>query len=142
MKVSEIMSHDVVLVRREQTLEEAARLMAEIDAGALPVSDGGKLVGMITDRDIAVRAVAQGKGPHRFVEEVMTPDAKYCYEDEDTNDVARNMAEVQVRRLPVLSRDQRLVGIVSLADLATLDGPQSAVVAIEGVSNPGGQHWQ
>jgi CBS domain-containing protein len=104
--------------------------------------DGGKLVGMITDRDIAVRAVAHGKGPHRFVEEVMTREARHCYEDDETAEVARHMAELQVRRMPVLSRDQRLVGIISLADLATLDGPQSAGVAIEGVSNPGGAHRQ
>jgi CBS domain-containing protein len=142
MRVGEIMSDDVVLVRRDQTLQEAARLMAEADAGALPVIDGGKLIGMITDRDITVRAVAQGKGPHRFVDEVMTREAQACYEDDDTVDVARHMAEIQVRRMPVLSRDQRLVGIISLADLATLDGPLSASVAIEGVSTPGGQHRQ
>ena len=142
MKVSEIMSRDVVLVRRDQTLQEAARLMAEADAGALPVRDGGKIVGMITDRDITVRAVAQGKGPHRFVDEVMTREAQHCYEDDDTTDAARYMAAIQVRRMPVLNRDNQLVGIISLADLATLDGPQSASMAMEGISTPGGLHRQ
>ena len=118
MKVSEVMTRDVRLIEPTQTIRDAAKLMAELDAGIMPVREGDRLVGMITDRDIAIRAVAEGKGPDTPVREVLTADVKYCYEDDDTDDVARNMADIQVRRLPVLTRDKRLVGIVSLGDLA------------------------
>ena len=93
-------------------------MMAAIDVGLLPVGEGDRLVGMITDRDIAVRAVGEGKGPATLVEQVMTQDVKYCYEDEDTGHIARNMAEQQVRRLPVLSHDKRLVGMITDRDIA------------------------
>src|ERR687883_714396 len=112
MRVSEAMTRDVRVASPEQSIREAARIMAEIDAGVMPVREGDRLVGMITDRDIAVRAVAEGKGPDTPIREVMTEDVKYCFEDDDTGDVARNMAEIQVRRLPVLTREKRLVGIV------------------------------
>jgi CBS domain-containing protein len=114
MKVSEVMTRDVRLIEPTQTIQDAARLMAEIDTGIILIREGDPLVGMITDRDITVRAVAQSRGPGTPVREVMTNDVKYCFEDEDTDAVARNMADVQVRRLPVLTRDKRLVGIVSL----------------------------
>ena len=118
MRVAEVMTRDVRLIEPNQTIRDAARLMAEMDAGIMPVREGDRLVGMITDRDIAVRAVAQGRGPDTPVREVMTDEVKYCFEDDDTDAVARNMAEIQVRRLPVLTRDKRLVGIISLGDLA------------------------
>ncbi|WP_119418316.1 CBS domain-containing protein [Desertibaculum subflavum] len=118
MRIAEIMSREVRLARPTDTVQHAARLMAEIEAGALPVGEGDRLVGMLTDRDIAVRAVAAGRGPDCPVAEVMTRDVKYVYEDETIDDLARNIAMLQVRRLPVLSRDKRLVGIVSLSDLA------------------------
>src|SRR5215213_3133664 len=105
----------------------------------MPVRAGDRVVGMITDRDITVRAVAQGRGPDTPVREVMTDEVKYCYEDDDTNDVARNMADIQVRRLPVLTRDKRLVGIISLGDMAVSD---EAGEAVAGISQPGGQHSQ
>jgi CBS domain-containing protein len=142
MKVSEVMTRDVQLIEPTQTIRDAARMMAELDAGILPVREGDRLVGMITDRDIAVRAVAEGKGPDTPVREVMTDDVKYCYEDDDTEDVARNMADIQVRRLPVLARDKRLVGIISLGDLAVTDGSGSAGEAVAGISQPGGEHSQ
>ncbi|MGF9764905.1 CBS domain-containing protein [Microvirga sp. 0TCS3.31] len=142
MKVSEVMTRDVQLIEPTQTIREAARLMAELDAGIMPVREGDRLVGMITDRDIAVRAVAEGKGPDTSVREVMTDDVKYCYEDDDTDDVARNMADIQVRRLPVLTRDKRLVGIISLGDMAVTDEPGKAGEAAAGISQPGGQHSQ
>jgi CBS domain-containing protein len=116
--------------------------MAELDAGIMPVREGDRLVGMITDRDIAVRAVAAGKGTDTSVREVMTEDVKYCFEDEDTDDVARNMADLQVRRLPVLTRDKRLVGIISLGDMAVSDESGKAGEAVAGISQPGGQHSQ
>ena len=135
MRVAEVMTRDVRLIEPNQTIRDAARLMAEMDAGIMPVREGDRLVGMITDRDIAVRAVAQGRGPDTAVREVMTDEVKYCYEDDDTNDVARNMADIQVRRLPVLTREKRLVGIISLGDMALSDEAGEAVAG-------GGQHSQ
>jgi CBS domain-containing protein len=137
-----LMTSDVRLIEPTQTIRDAARLMAELDTGILPVREGDRLVGMITDRDITVRAVAQGRGPDTPVREVMTDDVKYCYEDDDTNDVARNMADIQVRRLPVLTRDKRLVGIISLGDMAMSDGSGRVGEAVAGISQPGGQHSQ
>jgi CBS domain-containing protein len=142
MKVSEIMTRDVRLIEPNQTIRDAARLMAELDAGTMPVREGDRLVGMITDRDIAVRAVAEGRGPDTPVREVMTDEVKYCFEDDDTKDVARNMADIQVRRLPVLTRDKRLVGIISLGDMVLSDESGKAGEAVAGISQPGGQHSQ
>src|SRR6478735_4172415 len=95
MKVSEVMTRDVQLIEPTQTIRDAAKLMAEMDAGIMPIREGDRLVGMITDRDIVVRAVAEGKGPDTSIREVMTEEVKYCYEDDDTEDVARNMADIQ-----------------------------------------------
>jgi CBS domain-containing protein len=136
MRISEIMSRDVRLANPNQTLQEAARMMAELDVGAIPVADNERLVGMLTDRDIAVRGVAAGKDPKSCkVGECMTSDVKYVFEDETTGDLARNMSTLQVRRLPVLNRDKRLVGIVSLGDLATTNGTGDETKdAIAGVS--------
>ncbi len=142
MKVSEAMTRDVRITSPDQSIREAARIMAEIDAGVLPVGENDRLVGMITDRDIAIRAVAEGKGPDTSVREVMTQDVKYCFDDEDTDDVARNMADQQVRRFPVVNRDKRLVGILSLGDLAVMEGARPAGEALAGVSQPGGEHSQ
>jgi len=143
MKVSECMTRDVKIARPEQTIQEAARLMREIDAGLLPVGDNDKLVGMLTDRDIAVRAVADGKAPLTPVREVMTKDVKYVFEDEDIKNATRSMADQQVRRLPVVNRDKRLVGIISLADLAiSKAGNGAAARALHGIARPGGKHTQ
>jgi CBS domain-containing protein len=111
-------------------------MMAESDMGVLPVGENDRLVGMITDRDIAIRAVAAGKGPDTVVRDVMTEDMKYCFEDDEIGDVAANMAALQVRRLPVLSRQKRLVGIVSLGDIAIATGPEPAGAAVEAISQP------
>jgi len=136
MQVSEIMSRDVKIAAPSDTLEQAAKLMATIDVGLLPVGENDRLVGMLTDRDITVRAVAKGRSPSECkVSDVMTSDVKYVFEDEDTEDVARNMADLQVRRLPVLNRDKRLVGIVSIGDLATRGDDAPAIeTAVTGVS--------
>ena len=141
MRVSEVMTRDVRLANPGQPIREVAKMMADIDAGAVPVSDNDRLVGMVTDRDIAVRAVAAGKGPDTPVREVMTPEVKYVFEDEDLDQVAKNMASIRVRRLPVVNRDKRLVGIVSLGDVA-LKGERAAAKAVKGVSQPGGPHSQ
>jgi CBS domain-containing protein len=142
MKVSEVMTRQVELAKPDETIEQAARLMAKVDTGALPVSEGDRLVGMITDRDIAIRAVAEGKGPDTKVREAMTPEVKYCFEDEDLGHVAKNMGDIRVRRLPVVNRDKRLVGIVSLGDIAVEAGKGPAGQALAGVSRPGGPHAQ
>jgi CBS domain-containing protein len=139
MRVSEAMTRDVRLAQPGQTIRDAARIMADIDAGSVPVSENDRLVGMITDRDIAVRAVAAGKGPDTPVREVMSQDVKYCYDDEDLDHVARNLGDIRVRRLPVVNRDKRLVGIVSLGDLALKD-ERAAGKAVKGVSQHGGPH--
>jgi CBS domain-containing protein len=139
MRVSEAMTREVRLANPAQPIREAAKIMADIDAGAIPVSENDRLVGMITDRDIAVRAVAAGKGPDTPVREVMTHDVKYVYEDEDLEHVAKNMGDIRVRRLPVVNREKRLVGIVSLGDVA-LKGERAAAKAVKGVSQPGGPH--
>jgi CBS domain-containing protein len=142
MKVSEAMTHDVCLATPDQTICDAAKVMAQIDAGALPVEQDDRLVGVITDRDIAVRAVAAGKSPNTKVREVMSREVLYCFEDQDLDDVLRNMGTVKVRRLPVLSRDKRLVGIISLGDVALHHDPAKAERAIRNLSMPGGAHSQ
>ena len=142
MRISEAMTRDVRVATPGQSIRDVAKIMAEIDAGAMPVGENDRLIGMITDRDIAIRAVAQGKGPDTPVREVMSTDkVLYCYEDEELDQVAKNMGDVRVRRLPVVSREKRLVGIISLADLAQKER-KAAGKAVSGVSQPGGQHSQ
>jgi CBS domain-containing protein len=143
MKVREAMTQDVRLVKPDQPISEAARLMAELDIGALPVQENDRLVGMITDRDIAVRAVANGRGPDTKVADVMSREVKYCFEDQSIDEVTQNMGEQRIRRLPVLTRDKRLIGILSLGDLAIDEGARDeAGEALGGISRPGGQHSQ
>ena len=143
MKVSDCMTRDVRVANPNETIRDAARLMAQTDAGALPVGENNRLVGMITDRDIAIRAVAEGKGPDTRVRAIMSPEVRYVYEDEDVDDAARNMAELQLRRLPVLDRDKQLVGIVALGDLACYEESSDVVgIALSGISRSGGQHSQ
>lgn len=141
MLVREAMTRDVKTVAPDTTIREAARIMGECDIGALPVSDGERLAGMVTDRDIAVRAVAIGRGPDALVSEVMTLDVLYCHEDEDIGHIAGNMAEKQVRRLPVVDVDKRLIGIISLADVADARADEAGE-ALEGITRPGGERSQ
>jgi len=138
MRISEAMTRDVRVANPDQTIREAAQMMAELDAGALPVGEQDRLVGMITDRDIAVRAVAHGKSPDTRIRDVMTDDVKYCFDDDDVEDVARNMADIQVRRLPVVNRDKRLVGIVAIADIAAAEEPEVVGEAVSGISESTG----
>lgn len=129
------------VVLLELPIQDPARLMAELEVGVLPVSDGGKLVGMITDRDIAIRAVALGLGPHTQVVEVMTPGARYCHAGDRLDKVLEGMGLLQVRRMPVLDREGRLVGIVSLADASAAMSAATAEALCE-ISEPGGDHSQ
>lgn len=120
MEVREVMSRDVRMTSPRDSVESAAKLMAQTDCGSLPVAENDRLVGVVTDCDIVVRAVAQGRSPAQCaVSEVMSPGIKYVYEDEAADIAAQNMSRLQVRRLPVLNRQKRLVGIVALGDLAT-----------------------
>lgn len=141
MLVQDAMSRDVRTVTPETTIKEAARIMADADVGALPVAAGDRLAGMVTDRDIAIRGVAIGKGPDCTVDEVMTHDVLYCHEDEDLGHISQNMAENQVRRLPVVDVDKRLVGIISLADIADARADEAGE-ALEGITRPGGERSQ
>ena len=143
MKVSECMTRNVDVVKPDQPIREAASFMLRDDAGSMPVCDGDRLVGMITDRDISVRAVAEGLGPDTPVRDAMTDHIDYCFDDEDVEEVAIKMSEAQVRRFPVISRqDKKLVGIVSLGDISRSDKGEAASVALGGVTDPGGQHSQ
>lgn len=134
MFISEVMTRDVRIASPDDTLESAARLMEEEDFGSLPVAENDRLVGMLTDRDITIRAVARGLIPSEStVREVMSAEVKYVYDDESVRDVANVMGDLQVRRLPVLNRGKRLVGIVSLGDLA-LTKPTSAGDALQAIA--------
>ena len=137
MKVSEVMTRDVQTVRPDQRVQDAASFMLSADAGSIPVIDGDRLIGMITDRDIAVRGIAKGYGPDTPVRELMTDDVICARADDDVEDIASKMSEAQVRRLPVIDDEERLCGIVSRE---TDNGAASE--ALEGVSEPGGKHQQ
>ena len=142
MKVNEAMTRDVRVASPDETIRQAAEAMATLDAGVLPVGENDHLIGMITDRDIAIRGIAQGKGPTAKVRDVMTEDVKYCFDDQEVEEVTRNMADIQIRRLPVLNREKRLVGILSLGDIAISPASKEAGDALRGISRPGGEHTQ
>jgi CBS domain-containing protein len=142
MKISEVMTREVATVQADQTAQEAANFMAQGDAGSIPVTDGDRLIGMITDRDIAVRGVAKGHGPDTLVRDLMTSGLICARTDDDIDDVATKMSEAQVRRLPVIDESENLVGIVSLGDLSRETEGEAAHEALEGVSAEGGEHQQ
>ena len=139
MRVNEVMTKGAECTRPDATLREAAARMKDLDVGSLPVcGDNDRLVGMITDRDVTVRSTAAGADPDTArVKDVMTPEIVYCFEDQDVAEAARLMKEKQIRRLVVLNRDKRLVGIVSLGDLAVETGNDKlAGDTLEKVSEP------
>ncbi|WP_407179024.1 CBS domain-containing protein [Bradyrhizobium sp. STM 3562] len=142
MRVSEVMTADVQLCTPEDTVRDAAEAMWELDVGLLPVAEDDHLVGMISDRDIAVRAIGKGRGPDTRIRAVMTPDVKYCFDDQDVEEVSWNMGDIQVRRLPVLDRGKRLVGIVSLGDIARSQAGDVTAASLHQICQPGGQHTQ
>ena len=142
MRISDVMTRDVATVRPDQTAREAANFMLNSDAGSIPVTEGDRLIGMITDRDIAVRGVALGHGPDTPVRDIMTSGIVCARENDSVEDVASKMSEAQVRRLPVIDDSEKLVGIVSLGDLSRETDGETAHQALEGVSAPGGQHQQ
>lgn len=134
-RVHEVMTPRPVTLPLDAPLTEAARLMRDEDVGDVLVIQDGLLCGMLTDRDIVVRAVASGDADGRTVREVMSPAIKYCYADDDVQAIARNMASLEVRRLPVVDSDKRLVGIVSLANMVHSESSAGAVMA-QGVATP------
>jgi CBS domain-containing protein len=142
MKVSDVMTTEVQLCAPDDTLKDAAEAMRALGVGLLPVADNERLLGMISDRDIAVRGVAMGRGPDTRVGDVMSSEVLYCFEDQAIEEVAANMGDLQVRRLPVLNRQKRLVGIIALGDVARAAASGKAGEALNRISQPGPQHAQ
>ena len=134
--ISDVMTEDVYLVTPEQTIAEAALLMREKDVGSVAVHADDKLVGILTDRDLAIRAVADGLDSGTRVRDVMTEGIKYCFDDEEVDEVASNMAELEIRRLPVVNRNKRLVGFVSLSNVADAGETDSTRVLLRSVARP------
>ena len=142
MQVRDAMTRDVRVATPGQTIRDAAKMMSECNAGILPVGENDRLVGMISDRDIALRAVAKGLGPDTPIRDVMSTDkVLYCFEDDDVDDVAKNMGDEKVRRLPVMDRDKRLVGIISLGDVSQSE-TRAAGKSMEKITEKGGPHDQ
>src|SRR3954469_18007168 len=138
MKIPDIMSRDVEVIRPDSVIQEAAAKMKDLDIGSLPVCENQRLLGVLTDRDITVRAVASGRNPSTTtVSETMTPEFIYCFEDENVKEAAKLMERHQIRRLPILDREKHLVGIVSLGDLALeTDREKMSARVLEEVSEP------
>ena len=138
MIVRDIMTRDVEVVHPDSVIQEAAGKMASLDVGSLPVCDNRRLIGVVTDRDIAIRAVAEGRDPKNTkVSEAMTPELIYCFEDEGVQEAVKLMERYQIRRLPILNREKQLVGIVSLGDLAVEIGNERlSGTVLEEVSEP------
>ena len=142
MQISQVMSDDVRISNPNHSIRDAAAVMAEIDAGVLPVGQNDRLVGVITDRDIAIRAVAAGKGPDTPVGEIMSKEVLYCFDDDDVGKVAQSMADAKLRRMPVVNRKKRLVGIIALGDIARRNMGDGTAEALGLISRPGGHHAQ
>lgn len=142
MKISDVMTPEVQLCTPDDTLRDVADAMGTLGVGILPVTDNERLVGMITDRDIAVRGIGMGRGPESRVGDIMTAEVKYCFEDQEIEDIAQNMGAIQVRRLPVLNRDKRLVGIIALGDIAQIRPNDGTGAALSQISRPTTQHAQ
>lgn len=135
MQIKDVMTRKVDLIDPTTAIIDAARIMRDSDVGVLPVGAGDRLVGVVTDRDIVVRALANNKSADSTpVREAMTERVLYCFEDESAKDVAKNMGAQQVRRLPVMDRDKRLVGMVSLGDLSTGGAAREAGAALNLIS--------
>ncbi len=135
--VMDVMTRDVEIINPNDSLKDAAEKMRTLNVGPLPVCDGDRLKGIITDRDIVVRAVSQGMNPNdTHVSQAMTAEVEYVYEDEDISKVARKMKDEQIRRILVLNRDKRLVGIVSLGDLTEAMASEEAGETLESISEP------
>ena len=138
MQLKEIMTADVEVIRPDSSIADAAKKLRSLDVGSLPVCDGERLVGMITDRDITIRATADGRDPNNtLVRDCMSPEIVYCFEDQSAEEAERLMQEKQIRRLPVLTREKQLAGIIALGDLATkTDDVQQVGRTVREISEP------
>jgi CBS domain-containing protein len=138
MKIQEVMTPDVSYVEPETPILEIARKMREADIGSTPVIEHDRLIGMVTDRDIVVRVIADGRPVQTATaRDAMSPGIFYCYDDESVEDVLEKMGDQQIRRLPVVNRDKRLVGVVSLGDLSLTGKRKRAGEALQEISQPG-----
>lgn len=136
MKVSEVMSRDVKVARPQDTIRSVAQRMTQIDVGSMPICEGGKVTGIVTDRDIVIRVVGEGRSFETPVCDVMTANVEFCLEDDELDAAADKMAEAQVRRLPVLDRENRLVGVLALGDVALKAKDRTAGETLEDISEP------
>ena len=136
-RLKDVMSPDVKVISPDMTIRDAARTMSEGDFGMLPVGENDRMIGAISDRDIAIRAIGEGKGPGTKVREIMSAGIHWAYDDDTVDHAAKLMSEKQVRRLPVVDHDKRLVGIVSLGDFAVdIHEIQPAAAALAKISEP------
>jgi CBS domain-containing protein len=141
MQINEVMTHDVKTVRPDTSIFDIARIMRDEDIGAIPVAENDKLIGMVTDRDIVVRALADSKADQNVnARSVMSDRMLYCFSDQSIEEVLRNMGDQQVRRMPVVDRDKRLVGVVSIGDLSAQAKPQQAGESLRDISQPAARH--
>jgi CBS domain-containing protein len=138
MQIKDVMTRDVEVIRPDDTIQQAARKMKDLDVGAMPVCDGQRLVGMLTDRDITIRATAEGRDPsNTTAQETMTPEIYYCFENQNIEDAALLMMEKQIRRLPIIDDNKKLVGIVALGDVAEdVEDDEIAGTTLEEISRP------
>ena len=134
MQVREAMTRDVQIASPSQSIQQVARLMFDLDAGFLPVGENDRLIGAITDRDIAVRGIAKGKGPKTAVRDVMTNDIHCCREDDDLAKALRHMEELKIRRLPVINKSKRMVGMLSLGDISHMAPSDLLTKTVKSVS--------
>lgn len=138
MKIKDIMTKEVKYIDPNTTIKEAAHIMRDKDIGALPVGEKDQIIGVITDRDIAIRSIANGSDPQtETVKQIMTPKCLYCFEEDSVEETAKNMAENQIRRLPVMNKEKHLVGIISLADISIKASKQAAGEALQSISQKG-----
>ena len=140
MKVSDVMTPDATIANPGDALQDIARIMAKENIGFLPVGENDRLVGMITDRDIVVRGLANGHDGKAKVRDCMTEDVKWCFDDDEVEHATRSMAEQKVRRMPVINHDKRLVGVLSLGDEARNGGADAVGAAMSHITEPGGKH--
>jgi len=131
-----VMTIDVTSLPPSATVFEAARQMKELNVGAIPICEGRRLIGMLTDRDIVVRLIAEQRDPGEHVHTIMSGQVDYCYEDQDADEAVHIMQDRQIRRLPIVNRDRELIGIVSLGDLAVKSDTGASGEALEQISQP------
>jgi len=136
MKINEIMSREVRTISPDTPLREVALIMRQADIGALVINQNDRMAGMVTDRDLVVRAMAEGMNMDAPVSRIMSDEVRYCFDDEEIDHVAKNMAQIEKRRLPVVNRDKRLVGMVSLANVASCNADKVSANLLRGVARP------